>query len=63
MDPGVAAKAFEPYFTTKQAAAGTGLGLAMVEAFARSLGGAARIEQTSTSGTTIALCLPIPQRT
>jgi hypothetical protein len=63
MDPGVAAKAFEPYFTTKQAAAGTGLGLAIVEAFARSLGGAARIEQTSTSGTTIALCLPIPQRT
>jgi signal transduction histidine kinase len=58
MDPAVAAKAFEPYFTTKGASAGTGLGLAMVAAFTRSLGGSARIEQTSTRGTTIALCLP-----
>ena len=30
----------------------------MVAAFARSLGGSARIEQTSTKGTTIALYLP-----
>jgi signal transduction histidine kinase len=58
MDPGVAAKAFEPYFTTKSPSAGTGLGLAMVAAFARSVGGSARIEQTSPRGTTIALCLP-----
>ena len=61
MDPAVAAKAFEPYFTTKGASAGTGLGLAMVAAFARSLGGSARIEQTSTRGTTVALYLPTPQ--
>jgi histidine kinase/DNA gyrase B/HSP90-like ATPase len=61
MDRDVAAKAFKPYFTTKSA--GTGLGLAMVAAFARSLGGSARIEQTSTKGTTIALYLPSPQRT
>jgi signal transduction histidine kinase len=58
MDPAVAAKAFEPYFTTKGVSAGTGLGLAMVAAFTRSLGGSARIEQTSSRGTTIALCLP-----
>ena len=62
MDPGVAARAFEPYFTTKGSAAGTGLGLAMVAAFARSLGGSARIEQTSTRGTTIALHLPTLRR-
>ncbi len=62
MDPGVAAKAFEPYFTTKGSAAGTGLGLAMVAAFARSLGGSARIEQTSPKGTTIALHLPTLRR-
>ena len=61
MDPNVAAKAFEPYFTTKSASTGTGLGLAMVAAFARSLGGSARIDQTSTKGTTIALYLPTPQ--
>jgi C4-dicarboxylate-specific signal transduction histidine kinase len=58
MDPAVAAKAFEPYFTTKGVSAGTGLGLAMVAAFTRSLGGSARIERTSTKGTTIALYLP-----
>jgi signal transduction histidine kinase len=61
MDPGVAAKAFEPYFTTKNSSAGTGLGLAMVAAFARSVGGSARIEQTSPRGTTIALYLPTQQ--
>lgn len=62
MDPDVAAKAFEPYFTTKDATAGTGLGLATVAAFARSLGGTARIEQTSPRGTTLALYLPTPER-
>jgi signal transduction histidine kinase len=54
----VAAKAFVPYFTTKGAATGTGLDLAMVAAFADSIGGSARIEHTSAKGTTIALHLP-----
>ena len=58
MSHAVAAKAFVPYFTTKGAAAGTGLGLAMVAAFADSIGGSARIEHTSAKGTTIALHLP-----
>jgi signal transduction histidine kinase len=63
MDIGVAAKAFDPHFTTKNATAGTGLGLAKVAAFARSIKGSARIEHTSASGTTMALYLPIASRT
>jgi signal transduction histidine kinase len=58
MSMGGAAKAFEPYFTTKGAVGGAGLGLAMVASFARSIGGSARIEHTSASGTTVALYLP-----
>jgi signal transduction histidine kinase len=61
MDIGVAAKAFAPYFTTKRATTGTGIGLAKVAAFARSMEGSARIEHTSASGTSMALYLPMSE--
>jgi signal transduction histidine kinase len=63
MDVGVAAKAFAPYFTTKGATTGKGLGLATVAAFARSIKGSVRIEHTSANGTTMALYLPHAPRT
>lgn len=48
----------EPFFTTKPAGAGTGLGLAMVQRFVRQSGGALRITSRVGQGTTISLILP-----
>ncbi|HEX5279725.1 MAG TPA: ATP-binding protein [Micropepsaceae bacterium] len=58
MTPEVMARAFEPMFTTKSAGKGTGLGLAMVYAFAKQCGGVARIESAAGRGTTVHLYLP-----
>jgi signal transduction histidine kinase len=54
----VAERAFEPFFSTKPAGAGTGLGLAQVYNFARHAGGDARIESTPGEGTTVRVILP-----
>lgn len=54
----VAAQAFRPFFTTKPRDRGTGLGLAMVGAFAGRLGGTADIASIVGEGTTVTLRLP-----
>ena len=58
MKEDVAAKATDPYFTTKPAGKGTGLGLAQVHALAIQSGGALDIETGRGKGTAIILRLP-----
>lgn len=58
MAPDVAALAFTPFFTTRPAGQGLGLGLAQVQSFCRQAGGAARLDSTPGAGTTVTLLLP-----
>ena len=58
MSPDVAAKAIDPFFTTKPVGAGTGLGLSMVYGFAKQSHGHLRIYSEPGHGTTIKLYLP-----
>ena len=61
MTPEVAAKAFEPFFSTKEIGKGTGLGLSQVLGFAQQSGGEVRIDTRSGKGTTVTLFLPRTQ--
>ena len=58
MSPDVLAQAFEPYFTTKEAGLGSGLGLSQVYGFAKQSGGTATINSTRGQGTAVKLLLP-----
>jgi two-component system NtrC family sensor kinase len=58
MDPETAAKAIEPFFTTKGVGHGTGLGLSQVYGFAKQSGGELRIESAPGYGTSIEILLP-----
>jgi PAS domain S-box-containing protein len=58
MPPDVLARAFDPFYTTKPAGYGTGLGLSMVYGFARQSGGQARLYSEGGKGTTVRLYLP-----
>lgn len=58
MAPAVAAKAIEPFFTTKERGHGSGLGLAQAYGFARQCGGDLLIESEPGRGTTVELLLP-----
>jgi two-component system NtrC family sensor kinase len=54
----VMARAFEPYFTTKPAGLGSGLGLSQVYGFASQSGGTAALGSAPGEGTAITLFLP-----
>lgn len=53
----VMARAFDPFFSTKEVGRGTGLGLSMVYGFATEGGGTARIKSAPGKGTTVSLYL------
>jgi CheY-like chemotaxis protein len=59
MSPEVRARAVEPFFTTKHAGGGTGLGLSMVYGFLKQLGGHARIYSEEGLGTRVSLFFPL----
>jgi signal transduction histidine kinase len=54
----VRARAFEPFFSTKEPGRGTGLGLSQAYGFANQSGGTMEIESEPGKGTAIALLLP-----
>jgi signal transduction histidine kinase len=58
MDEATLARAVEPFFSTKQAGPGTGLGLSMVQGFAVQLGGGLRLASKPGEGTKVDLWLP-----
>ncbi len=58
MDQATLSRAFEPFFTSKQFGAGSGLGLSMVYGFVKQSGGAVHISSTPGRGTTVTLLLP-----
>ncbi|MEM1034457.1 MAG: ATP-binding protein [Myxococcota bacterium] len=59
MDPVVLRRAREPFFTTKDAGEGMGLGLFLAQALADRLGGRLEIASRPGAGTTTALHLPV----
>lgn len=59
MEPAVASRIFEPYFTTKPTGKGTGLGLSSVHALVRAVEGHIHLETAAGRGSSFGLCLPL----
>lgn len=61
MDRATAARAAEPFFTTKGLGKGTGLGLSMVHGLAAQSGGILELSSVKGGGTTVSLWLPVAE--
>jgi PAS domain S-box-containing protein len=61
MDDETAARAVEPFFSTKGIGKGTGLGLSMVDGLVSQLGGALMLTSKLGRGTTVELLLPVSE--
>ncbi|MDJ0820841.1 MAG: PAS domain-containing protein [Paracoccaceae bacterium] len=57
--PELLARVFEPFVSTKAMSTGTGLGLSMVQGFARQSGGAVQITSELGVGTTVKMVFPV----
>jgi PAS domain S-box-containing protein len=58
MEPEVAQRAFEPFFTTRPKGQGTGLGLATAYGAVTDAGGVIELDSEPGRGTTVRVCLP-----
>lgn len=63
MTPDQRARALEPFFTTKPAGKGTGLGLAMVYGYVRQSGGHVALYSEPGRGTAVAMYFPVDRTT